>query len=76
MKLVQNFLTGVQTLLGEKDSVTITIKKLLIPYQNGVRLPEEIEREIPVDTTMLKNRIANTERLMKYSNKYKYNEFI
>ena len=51
-------------------------KKLLIPYEKGVRLPEEIEKEIPVDTIMLKNRIANTERLMKYSRKYKYNEYV
>ena len=49
---------------------------LLIPYQDGVRLPSEIENEIPTDTTMLKNRIAATQKLMNYSRKYKYNEYV
>ena len=52
-------------------------KKLLIPNgKNTVRLPKDIEKEIPIDTTMLKNRIAATEKLMNYSRKYKYNKYI
>lgn len=52
-------------------------KKLLIPNKDkSVRLPKEIEYEIPTDTTMLKNRIAATEKLMEYSRKYKYNKYI
>lgn len=44
-----------------------------LPVFNGdtVRLPKQLELEIPTDTTKLKDRIANTERLMKYSPKYK-----
>lgn len=42
---------------------------LLIPNGNAVRLPVDIEREIPTDTTMLKNRIAAIDKLMQYSNK-------
>lgn len=32
--------------------------------ENTVRLPKELELEIPTDTTMLKNRIAQNERLL------------
>lgn len=44
-----------------------------LPKFNGdtVRLPKQLEMEIPTDTNMLKKRIANTERLMKRSSKYK-----
>ena len=43
---------------------------------NGVRLPLEIEQEIPVDTTFLKDRIKRTEELMNYSRKYRNNKYI
>lgn len=33
--------------------------------ENTVRLPKELEMEIPTDTVMLKNRIATNERLVK-----------
>ena len=45
--------------------------KFLIPVtedRNTVRLPKDIEAEIPIDTTMLKQRISDNEVLMK---KYK-----
>lgn len=44
-----------------------------LPKFNGdtVRLPKQLEMEIPTDTNMLKKRIANTERLMKRFSKYK-----
>ena len=51
-------------------------KTLLIPNGNAVRLPKELEQEIPTDTTMLKNRIEATKKLMKYSSKYKYNKYV
>lgn len=52
-------------------------RKLIIPNLDGsYRLPTELEQEIPTDTTMLKNRIANTERLMQISGKYKNNKSI
>lgn len=49
---------------------------LLIPNGNAVRLPVDIEREIPTDTTMLKNRIAAIDKLMQYSNKYRRNKYV
>lgn len=42
----------------------------------GVKLPFEIEQEIPVDTTFLKDRIKRTEELMNYSRKYRNNEYV
>ena len=40
--------------------------KFLIPNEDGsVRLPKDREMEIPVDTTMLKNRIAANKKLAK-----------
>jgi len=41
-----------------------------------VSLPKPIEKEIPTDTAFLKNRIADTKRLMDYSRKYRDNEYI
>lgn len=51
-------------------------KTLLPDYNGGVRLPIELEKEIPTDTTMLKNRIAATKKLMDYSRKYRDNKYI
>ena len=49
-----------------------------LPVWNGdtVSLPKPIEQEIPTDTAFLKNRIADTKRLMDYSRKYRDNEYI
>lgn len=43
-----------------------------LPTFNGdtVRLPKQLELEIPTDTNMLKKRIARTEELMQLSPKY------
>ncbi len=43
-----------------------------LPSFNGdtVRLPKQLELEIPTDTNMLKKRIARTEELMQLSPKY------
>ena len=43
-----------------------------LPTFNGdtVRLPKQLELEIPTDTNMLKKRIASTEELMQLSPKY------
>lgn len=50
----------------------------LLPKFNGdtVRVHKQIEMEIPTDTTMLKNRIAATEKLMNRSDKYKYSDAV
>lgn len=50
--------------------------KLLIPNGKSVRLPVELEQEIPVDTTMLKDRISRTKELMQYSRKYRTSPYI
>ena len=51
-------------------------ESLLIPNGNSVRLPVELEQEIPTDTTMLKNRINRTKELMQYSRKYRRDPYI
>lgn len=51
--------------------------KFLLPYSGDtVRLPKQIEAEIPTDTTMLKNRIAANKKLMDSSRQYRLNPFI
>ena len=41
--------------------------KFLPENEDGsVRLPKQLENEIPVDTNFIKNRIANNEKLLKY----------
>ena len=42
---------------------------------NTVRLPEEIEKEIPTDTTMLKDRIKANQKLLNFP-QYRGNEII
>lgn len=58
-------------------------KRLGLPYNNkflpengdgSVRLPEKLENEIPIDTALLKNRIANNEKLAE-SNKIMGNDW-
>lgn len=51
-------------------------ESILPAYDGGVRLPLEVEQEIPVDTTFLKDRIKRTEELMNYSRKYRNNKYI
>lgn len=50
----------------------------LLPVFSGdtVRLPKQIENEIPVDTTFLKKRIAANKALMDKYAKYKRNPYI
>lgn len=41
--------------------------KFLPANEDGsVRLPKQLEKEIPVDTNLVKNRIANNEKLLEY----------
>lgn len=51
-------------------------EELLPTNKTGVRLPKELELQIPIDTVMLKNRIKHTEDLMNYSRKYRNNKYI
>lgn len=76
---------SVGTQLGDSVADAAWRKRLGLSYDskflpafNGdtVRLPRQLEAEIPVDTTMLKKRIANTERLMERSRKYRYSNAV
>lgn len=50
----------------------------LLPVWNGdtVSLPKELEREIPIDTNMLKKRIENNKKLMAKYGRYRRDPFI
>ena len=70
--------------LGEKVAEAAWAKRLNMPYDetllpiwNGdtVRLPYEIEQEIPVDTNFIKDRIQANKDLQKRFPKYKRNKF-
>lgn len=73
--------------IGERVADAAWRKRLGIPYDttylptwNGdtIRLPKELEMEIPVDTNFVKNKISNNEKLLKQYGKktdeYKYIE--
>ena len=71
--------------IGNRTSEAAWAKRLGLPYDrsllpvwNGdtVRLSKQLEQEIPVDTTMLKDRIAGIEKLMDYSSKYRRSNVI
>ena len=51
--------------------------KFIIPNKDGsYRLPKQIEAEIPTDTTMLKQRISDNEKLMKDYRDYRYDPYM
>lgn len=72
--------------IGEKVADAAWAKRLNMPYDenllpvwNGdtVRLPYEIEQEIPTDTTFIKDRIqANKELQKRFPKKYANNDYI
>lgn len=72
--------------LGEQVAQAAWAKRLNMPYDeallpvwNGdtVRLPADIEREIPIDTNFIKERIAKNKELQeKFPKKYKDNDYI
>ena len=71
--------------LGEKVAEAAWAKRLNMPYDetllhvwNGdtVRLPYEIEQEIPVDTNFIKDRIQANKDLQKRFPKYKRNKYV
>ena len=75
----------VENTLGNKVADAAWRKRLGLSYDdkylpifNGdtVRLPKQLEREIPTDTTKLKQRIINTKRLMEKYPKYKYSNAV
>ena len=61
-----------------KKRLGLQYDKSLLPTFNGdtIRLPRQLEMEIPTDTTFIKNRIANTEKLMKKYDKYYFDPTI
>ena len=71
--------------IGEKVADAAWAKRLNMPYDenllpiwNGdtVRLPYELEQEIPTDTNFIKNRIkANKELINRFPSKYRKNTF-
>lgn len=71
--------------IGNRTAEAAWAKRLGLPYdrqllpvwnRDTVRLSKELEQEIPVDTNMLKQRIANTEKLFDYSSKYRKSKAI
>lgn len=75
----------VGTTLGEKVAdagwrkyLGLSYDEKLLPIFNEdtVRLPKQLELEIPVDTNFIKKRIANTKRLMNLYDKYYFDPMI
>jgi hypothetical protein len=80
-----NLQSKVGNTLGEKVAdagwrkyLGLSYDEKLLPIFNKdtVRLPKQLELEIPVDTNFIKKRIANTKRLMNLYDKYHFDPMI
>lgn len=63
---------------GWRKYLGLSYDKQLLPVFNGdtVRLPKQLELEIPTDTTFIKKRIANTKKLMDQYDEYYFDPIV